>query len=388
MTDLAAAGRADAAGLADRERREVIVQHERLFVRSLQRVDPLLILAGAERGDHDRLRLTAGEQRRAVGARQYADLGDNRAHGFHVTAVDALAGVENVPAHDLGLEVLERDCRQRERVLVTGGELGEGVLHLGLCSVNCIVSLHLVGNRVGGPQVGLDQFAHLFLDRRIVRHRELARLFGGLLGEPDDRVDHRLEMPVAEHHRAEHDVLGQLLGLQLDHQNRVRRAGDDEVELAFRHLVNLRVQHVFVVDEADAGAADRAHERRAAERQRRRRRHHRDDVGIVLEIVRQRGDDDLGVAAPTVGEQRPHRPVDQAGGQRLLLGRPSFALEVAAGDAACGVELLLVVDRQRQEVDAGLGLLRRDHGRDHGGFAVGGDDRAVGLARDLAGFQS
>ena len=42
-----------------------------------------------------------------------------------------------------------------------------------------------------------------------------------------------------------------------------------------------------------------------------------DDVGIVLQIVRQHGDDHLRVAAPAVGEQRADRPVDQARDQRL-----------------------------------------------------------------------
>ena len=148
-----------------------------------------------------------------------------------------------------------------------------------------------------------------------------------------------------------------------------------------------RVEHVFVVDEADARAADRAHEGRAGQGERRRRRHHRDDVGIVLLIVRQHGDDHLGVAAPAVGEQRTDRAVDQARGQRVLFGRTAFALEVAAGNAAGRVVFLVVVDGERQEVDAGLRLLGRDHGGDDGGFAVGGDDGAVGLARDLAGFE-
>ena len=107
VADLAASGRADAAGLADRERREVVVQQERLLVGALQRVDELLVLAGAERGDHQRLGLAAGEQRRAVRARQHADFRDDRAHGLEVAAVDALAGIEDVPAHDLGFELLE-----------------------------------------------------------------------------------------------------------------------------------------------------------------------------------------------------------------------------------------------------------------------------------------
>ena len=107
VADFAAAGRTHAAGLADGIGREVVVEQEALLVGALERVDVLLVLAGAERGDDQRLRLAAREQRRAMGARQHADFGDDRAHGLHVAAVDADAGVENVPAHDLGLQLLE-----------------------------------------------------------------------------------------------------------------------------------------------------------------------------------------------------------------------------------------------------------------------------------------
>ena len=97
--------------------------------------------------------------------------------------------------------------------------------------------------------------------------------------------------------------------------------------------------------------------------------------------------DHLGLVAVAVGEQRADRPVDQAGDQRLVLGRAAFALEEAAGDPAGGVDLLLVVDGEREEVDAGLGLLHRHHGGEHRGLAIGGDDGAVGLAGDLAGLE-
>ena len=387
VADLAAAGRADAAGLADRERREVVVQQERFLVGALQRVDELLVLAGAERGDDQRLRLAAGEQRRAVGARQHADFRHDRAHGVEVAAVDALAGVEDVPAHDLGFEFLEH---AGDALLVVGG-LGafreEVRHHLRFGGGDGVVALHFLRDRIGRAQVLLDQRQHRLLERGIVRHDELARLLGGLLGELDDGLDHRLEMPVAEHHGAEHDLLGQLLGFRFHHQHRVGGAGDDEVELALDHLVELRVEHVFVVDEADAGAADRAHEGRAGERQRGGGRDHGDDVGIVLQVVRQHGDDDLRLAAPAIGEQRTDRAVDQARGQRVLFGRPAFALEIAAGNAAGRVIFFRVVDGQREEVDAFLRRLGGDDGGEHGGLAVGGEDGAVGLAGDLAGLE-
>ena len=69
MANLAPLGAAKPPGLANRKWREVIVQQERFLVRPRQRVDVLLVLAGAERGHHERLGLAAGEQRRTMGAR-------------------------------------------------------------------------------------------------------------------------------------------------------------------------------------------------------------------------------------------------------------------------------------------------------------------------------
>ena len=113
----------------------------------------------------------------------------------------------------------------------------------------------------------------------------------------------------------------------------------------------------------------------------------REDVGIVLHVVRQHGDDDLGLVAPAVDEQRADRAVDQAGDQRFLFGRTAFALEIAAGNAARGVGLFLVVDGQRQEVDAFARRLGGDDGGEHDGLAIGGEHGAVGLTGDLAGFK-
>ncbi len=387
VADFAASGRADAAGFADREGREVVMQQERFFVGALQRVDELLVLAGAERGDDQRLGFTAGEERRAVCARQHADFRDDLPHGGEVAAVDALAGVENVPAHDLGFQLLEH---AGDPLLVVGRfrAFREEVRHHFRLGVgDCFLAQHFLRDRIGRAQVLLDQREHRLLERAIVRHDEFARLLGRFLGELDDGVDHRLEMAVAEHHGAEHDFFGQLLGFQFHHQHRVGGAGDDEVELALDHLVELRIEHVFVVDEADAGAADRAHERRAGQRERGGSRDHGDDVGIVFQIVRQHGDDDLRVAAPAVGEQRTDRAVDQARGQRVLFGGPSFALEIAAGNAAGRVVFFGVVDGERQEVDAFLRRLGCNDGRDHRGLAVGGEHGAVGLAGYPAGLE-
>ena len=259
--------------------------------------------------------------------------------------------------------------------------------HLFLHGGDGVLAVLLAHDRIGGAQILLGDAENFLFQRLVVGNGQVARLFRRLLGELDDGLDHRLEVPVSEHHRAEHDLLGQLLGFRLHHHHRVLCAGDDKVELAFRHLVERRIEHVFVVDEADAGAADRAHERRAGQRQRRRRGDHRDDVGIVLHVVRQHGDGHLRVAAPAVGEQRTDRAVDQARSQRVLFGRTALTLEVAARNAAGRVIFFGVVDGERKEIDAFLRLLGRNDGGEHGGLAVGGEHGAVGLARDPAGLE-
>ena len=215
------------------------MQQERLFVGALQRVDELLVLGGAERRDHQRLGFAAGEQRRAVGARQHADFRHDRAHGLEVAAVDALAGVEDVPAHDLGFELLEHAGHRLLVVFRLGAFREEMRHHLGLDGGDGVLAVLLLRDRIGGAQVLLGEAEDFLFQRLVVRRGQLARLLRRFFGQLDDGLDHRLEVPVAEHHGAEHDLLGQLLGFRLDHHHGVLRAGDDEIELAFRHLVEL-----------------------------------------------------------------------------------------------------------------------------------------------------
>src|SRR4030095_3559501 len=96
------------------------------------------------------------------------------------------------------------------------------------------------------------------------------------------------------------------------------------------------------------------------------------------------GDNHLRVATPAIGEQRTHRPVNETRGQRLFLRWAAFSLAVAAGNASGSEEFFLVIDRQRQEVDAFLRLLGGNDGGDHGGLAISGEDGSIGLSRALA----
>ena len=244
----------------------------------------------------------------------------------------------------------------------------------------------LAADCVGLAHIGLDQAADLGLQGRAFVFRQRARLLRRLFREADDHVDHWLKVLVTEHDGAEHDLFGQLLRFGFDHQHGFARSRYDELELRLGHLVELRIEHEFIVDEADARCADRTHEGSAGERERSGSRHHRNDVGIVFEIVREHVDGDLRIAAPAVGEQRTDRTVDQARDQRVAFRRTAFALEVAARDAARSVVFFLVVDGEREKIEPGLRLFRRDDRGDHRRLSVRSEYRAVCLTRDPAGF--
>ena len=188
------------------------MEQEPLLIGAVEGIDILLVLAGAERRDHERLGFAAGEQSRAVGAGQHPDLRLDRAHGGQIAPVDASLIIENVPAHDLGLGVVERFGD------LVGREFGLRALRrqrrhdLRLDGVDGGVALLLLRQRIGGAQIGLADFQHRLFDRRTVVRGELPWLLGRLFGEADDRLDDRLERGVTGHHRFQHDVLAELLG--------------------------------------------------------------------------------------------------------------------------------------------------------------------------------
>ena len=384
VADLAPARAADPPRLAHGERREIVVQHERLAVFADQRVDDLLVLAGAQRGHHQRLGLAAGEQGRTVRPVQDPDFGDDRPDRLGVAAVDARPGIQDLAADDIALHVVEGAGCQGQFGCVFADRGDSPCAH----RVDGGVALLLDGDLVGlaqfageRRQLGLDRFQ----GRR--RLRQVPGLLGAHFREIDDRVDHRLHALMAEGDGAQHDVFAQLLGFRLDHQHAFLGAGDDQVQSAVAHLLHQRVQDVLAVDVGHPGGAHRAEERHAGDGQRRRGRHQGDDVGVVFQVMAQNGADDLHFVLEIVMEQRPDRPVDQAAGQRLTLAGPAFALEKTAGDLTGGERLFLVVHGQWEEVLARLWRSQADRGGHDDGAAIGGDHRTVGLAGDLAGFQ-
>ena len=386
VADLAPPRRPQHARFADAVGREVVVQHEVFAVIAAQRVDDLLVLAGAERGDHQRLRLATGEKRAAVRPRQDADLADDGAHGTGVAAVDAPAGGQDVASDDLLLQALEN----------AGQKLGiDGFVRRQLGADAILDRRHLLlAGQLDRLGISLAQvgFGHPGNPRRQLvesgrRPGNRQRLLGTGLGQIDDGIDHRAHLSVAEHDGAQHHLFGKLGGLGFDHQHAFARTRQHQIERRVGHLVDARIEHVFTVDVADAAAGDGSQEGDSRNGQRRRRSDHGDDVGLVLQVVGEGRANDLGLVPVALGEQRPDGPVDEPRGERGLVAGAGFALEEAAGYLAGSEHLFLEVDGQRKEIDVATGRLLGHRRAQHLGLAIGHQDGTVGLARDLAGLQ-
>ena len=108
VTDLAAVHSTEAAGFADAEGREIVMEHEALGVRATAiGIDHLGLIGGSESRDAEGLGFATGEDRAAVGAGQQADLAGEGANFVESTAIAALLAVEDRNAEGFFLQVVE-----------------------------------------------------------------------------------------------------------------------------------------------------------------------------------------------------------------------------------------------------------------------------------------
>ena len=349
VADFAALRSPHESFLAHTVGREVVVQHEVVLEGAVEPFHQLGVAQRTEGGDHDGLCLAALEQRRAVGLRQHADFHADRAHGPRVAAVDAGLAVEHVVANDALLELVERfdDVVRRVLAVIAAQGVDQRIARRAYLGLALLLVPGAVGVGQALPGCGID----LLRESRVDRGRlELPLRLAGFGGELLDRVDRRLHFLVGEENAAEHLVLGQFLGLGLDHEHGRFGARHDHVERRRGQFLVAGVQQVRAIRVADASRRNGAVERNAGNGERSRRSDQRNDVRIHVPIHRHDGGDDLGGVHESVREQRPDRAVDQSRGKCFLVGRSSLAAKKSTGDSSGGVGLFLVVHRQREKV--------------------------------------
>src|SRR4029077_10062375 len=292
----------------------------------------LLVTNRAQRDDAERLGLTPGEQRRAVGAGQDAHLARDRPDLGRLAPVRTHAFPEDLAANpllDLGLEAL-RQVGQAVREL--RAKLGNGLLlqivERGLAQRLVGIEGRLVEALRQEPVDRLVDFGVLgaFWDDDL----RLADLAGkGILhlADPND-------LPMRQAQGLDDGLLGHFLRPGLDHDDGFPGAGYDEVELALRQPVDRRTDDELVVEYPDADGADRALERDRRDRERQRGAVDGHGGGIRILVDREHRRHHLDVVAEVFGKERTDRPIDQAAIEDGLLARTSFTADESARDLA------------------------------------------------------
>ena len=191
---------------------------------------------------------------------------------------------------------------------------------------------------------------------------------------------------VGEDHGLFERVFGAFLGLALDHDDLVRQAGVDQFQRALFHFLDRRVRDELAVDAADADGADRALERQVGEHERGGRAEHGEHVALVHAVGGEQQAADLDFIEEAFREERTDGTVGHAADQDFLVAGTAFALDVAAGELAGRGILFAVVDLQREEVLAFLGLAGTRGGEDDG-VALADRAGAVGEMGEFSGSQ-
>ena len=385
VADLAAGGAAHELHFTDRERREVVVEHEALEGLAFEVFDLLRFLRRAEGHGDERLRLAAGEDGRAVRTREDGRLDRDRPDLVERAAIDAAFLFQHEVAEDLHFHLAP-----------SGADGGEA---LGVIGRNRSDNLRFERLQRGIARVLAGRQHGFFELRAVLRHQLAHQLFGELGGVGDFELrlagfGAELELQRAEAadlgvrglEGVEDDALVDFARAGFDHDDRVRRTGHDEVEVAEIALRVGRVDDELAVDVADADGRDRIRERNLGDHQRRGGGVDGEDIGIVLAVSGENQGDDLRLLPVALRKRWAEGTVDETAGENFLLGGTAFAFEKAARDAAAGVGVLLVVDGEGHEVAEDGAFFVAGRGEDDR-VAVADHARAVGLTCDRTGLE-
>ena len=346
--------------------------------------DGVELLGGGERvqrGDGEHLRLAAGEESGAVDNGQHADFRAERTDLVHGAAVHTLAG-EQPLLDDLLLQLVEDLVHVLHDLGMVGLILflhrGDPLVHAGFADV-LVVGVHAV---LHAGKLVLDKLFKKLIVERGVLVGELG--LADLGDHAVDKIEHRLHHLVRLHDALVHDIVGDLVGLGLDHNDLLVRGGDGRCHAVGFLLGGGGVEEELLTVPAEDDTGDGAVERDIGNGNGGGSADHRGDLGGAVTVNGEHFAGDDNVVAQVGREERAHRAVDETAREHGVERGTALAAVEAAGNAADGVELLIEVYGEREVVDAVLRAGRRGGGHENAGVAVADENRSVAELGHLA----
>ena len=317
-------------------------------------------------------------------ARQHAHLDADRANVFQAAAVDANALFDDT----LPDAVLQRLVEElADDVRVVGKTLAQLEDRPRPQLVDAVLAGLLIGAVEDLVEAQREVLAHDLEHVLGINGRDpFPLLQADLLLQLELGGADPLDLFVRLGKRVKDDLLADALGAGFDHEDRVRGAGDDEVQLRVRHLRHRRVHDDLTVEVTHPHRADGALERDVRDDKRCRGAVDAQDGRVVFLVDRQHGRDDLHVEPETLREKGSQRSVGETRCEDGGLAGPPLAAHERPRDLARRVQLLLVVAREGEPVDPFPRLFRHDRGAEDHGVALADDHRPVCLFRHATGL--
>ncbi len=316
---------------------------------------------------------------------EQAYLGCQRTDIVKASAVNTLALVEPV-AHDLLLQLVDALVDHECLFGIFLIELGVDVV---LDGVEHFLTLVLV--------VGIKSYLYTICRKcldgieHIVIHflgLKFKLLLAYLSLDVADKGNYLLYLLMPLDDGIEHSVVVNFVCACLDHDYLFHCACNGEVKVIPFTLCKGGVEDYLTVHKAYADAGNGAVPGNIGYGYGNGGGYHTQYLGLCVGIYGEDGHNNGHVISHILGEKGSDRAVNHTGGEYRLITGLALTLGERAGDAAYGVHLLLIVNRQREEVYALPGLYACGNVCHNGGVAVSYPAGAVGELAGLACFNS
>ena len=321
-----------------------------------------------------------------MGAGQNADLAPDGANIGQAASVRTDALFEDLLAHDLLVEVIQRIGHFIQTAFELLGKMfGTVGLHL---SLTILTLMTVIGfKHPAALVIGILANGSLHIVAGD-NQRHFGLFLADLRLNAVDKSNNLLDLVMSEEDRFQHQLFGDFIRARFHHQDGVARAADGQMQRALGALLLIRVDDQLAVHTAHDDSAGGAVPRNIADGQRRGGTDHRGHFRRNVFVNAQAGSHHLNVVAHALGEQGAQGAVDQAAGQSRLFSGTAFALDEAAGDLAHGILLFFEINRQREEVNAFPGLGAHGHVDHNDGIAVADESGTSRLLSILAEFDA
>ena len=382
MTNLTTAWATNRTSLAYRVAREIVLMDIMLAGFYTKAINYLLISQRAQGSNSQNLSLTTGKQARTMSTRQNTYLTANRTNLFYLTTIRANLLLGNHAANDFLNNLVEHIRNFLNGIWIN---LQEMLQSLSLNSSNMLVTIQLIWVAYCSIQlvssIGTNSLLHfLWYSKELNLSLSLAYSLLHLILESNDLLD----FLVTEENGLQNNFLWQLISTSLNHHNCITGASNGQIQIRLLTLLNSRVDNKLPINTAYTHTGNRAHERNIRNSQSTGCTNHSCNLWCIVLLYGQYGSYNLYIISIALWEQRTNRTVNETAAQNCRLARTTFSLYKTARNLANGVHLLLIINGQREEINALTRLLRSGSSNQYNGFTITNQNSTICLLCHLA----